>query len=61
MCHGRLRYQLWWLLRLAWRVLLVVCWLSVLPGWSGLDGHAPAAEASEWTRLGVAFTQQFAV
>jgi hypothetical protein len=50
MCHGRLRYQLWWLLLLTWRVLLVVCWLF-LPGWCGLDGHAtaPATEAMEWT------------
>jgi hypothetical protein len=27
-CQGHLRYQLWWLPRLTWSVMLVVCWLS---------------------------------
>jgi hypothetical protein len=27
-CHGQLRYQLWWLARLTWSVLLGVCWWS---------------------------------
>jgi hypothetical protein len=50
-----------WLARLAWRVVLVVCWVSCRSGavWMG-TAAAPAAQATTSTRLGVPFTRQIA-
>jgi hypothetical protein len=52
---GQLRYQLWWLARLTWRVVLVVLLGGVV--WMG-TATAPAAQATKWIRLGVPFTRQ---
>jgi hypothetical protein len=60
-CQGRLRYQLWWLPRLIWSVMLVVLvvLLAVRSGWA--LPPVPAAEATKGTRLGVPFTTVIAV
>jgi hypothetical protein len=36
-CHGHLRYKLWWLPRVTWSVMVVVCWLSC---WAARSGWA---------------------
>jgi hypothetical protein len=57
-CHGHLRYQLWWLPRMTWRdagdVLVVLLAGAV---WMG-TATAPAAQATKGTGLGVLFTLQ---
>jgi hypothetical protein len=61
-CHGQLRYQLWWLARLTWSVLLGVCWWSYGAGWFWMNAATvPAPQATTWTKAELAFTRQVTV